>query len=231
MELRVLGPLRVIADDGHDVALASVEMRRLACLLAQHAGSLVLGSHLCEQLGLTHGGLRTSISRLRERLGADVVVTQPPGYRLTTTEVDALRFESTLRLARGVDDDSKVGFLRAALDHWRGDAYAEFAHEHWIIAEARRLEELRAGAVDRLADLLCAEGRFDEAIDQLLSQIARQPFREPSRSLLIRALVDSGRHVDALRSFEEYRAFLVRETGTEPSRALVEMEKRITVSH
>jgi len=230
MELRVLGPLRIIGDDGRDVYLASVEKRRMVSMFAQHAGSAVLGDFLCEQLGLTHGGLRTSISRLRERLGPDVIATQPPGYSLTATNIDAVRFQSILRLVRSADTSSKVNLLRRAVDLWRGDAYAEFAQEHWIIAEARRLEELRAGAVERLVDLLCASGNFDEAIAQLLSQISKHPFREGSRSLMMHALAESGRRVDALRAYQEYRAFLADETGTEPSHSIIELERLIALS-
>ena len=44
------------------------------------------------------------------------------------------------------------------------------------------------------------------------------------------ALADSGRRVDALRAYQEYRVFLAEETGTSPSCTLTELEHEITVS-
>ena len=48
--------------------------------------------------------------------------------------------------------------LRAALDLWRGPAYAEYADESWAATEVARLTELRAVARDRLMDARLALG-------------------------------------------------------------------------
>ena len=110
---------------------------------------------------------------------------------------------------------------------WRGDAYAEFAHEPWALAESRRLAELRTGAVEDLAVLLIERGEWSAAIARLESLIAAYPFRDRPRGLLMRALADSGRRVDALRVFQDYRRFLLDEVGTEPSPELVALDRDI----
>ena len=110
---------------------------------------------------------------------------------------------------------------------WRGDAYAEFAHEPWALAESRRLAELRAGAVEDLAVLLIERGEWSAAIARLGPLIATYPFRDRPRGLLMRALADCGRRVDALRVFQDYRRFLIDEVGTEPSPELVALDRDI----
>ena len=51
-----------------------------------------------------------------------------------------------------------------------------------------------------------------------------------SAAQLLLALFRSGRQADALRSFQEYRRLLGEETGLEPSRDLLELERRIAVA-
>jgi DNA-binding SARP family transcriptional activator len=196
-------------------------------LLVLHAGSVVMADLLADKLGLSHGALRTSISRLRRVLGSDVLVTASPGYLLRTKEVDARKFEELIRTARATDARAALSLYRSALSLWRGEAYAEFSHELWAIAESRRLEELRSGAVENLAELFLAEHEFADAISYLEPLIAAHPFRDRPRSLLMRTLAESGRRVEALRAFQEYRAFLADEVGTEPSSEFVELEHQI----
>ncbi|MGZ4138088.1 MAG: AfsR/SARP family transcriptional regulator, partial [Actinomycetota bacterium] len=110
---------------------------------------------------------------------------------------------------------------------WRGDAYSEFAHEEWAAGESRRLAELRAGATEDLVELLLGAGEWTMAIATIESLIDREPFRDRPRGLLMRALADSGRRIDALRAFQTYRTFLVDEIGTEPSALLVALDREI----
>ena len=89
MEARVLGPLEVSGPDGTRINLASETQRRLVSLLVVRANTVVPSEVLEEQLGLTAGALRTSVSRLRKLIGADALVTNPPGYELRCRGIDA----------------------------------------------------------------------------------------------------------------------------------------------
>ena len=117
--------------------------------------------------------------------------------------------------------------LRQALDVWRGDAYAEFAHEEWVLPEAQRLEELRVIAVERLVDAELACGRSAESIARLETLVAEHPLREGFRSQLMLALYRSGRQVDTCRAYRDYRTTLADEIGLDPSPALADLERRI----
>jgi class 3 adenylate cyclase len=227
VEFRVLGALQVIGPNSIPIDLTSTSQRRLACLLLVRA-SVVSADALAEHLEVSPGALRTTISRLRRLLGSDTLVSVPPGYELRADAVDARTFEDCLARAASVDDVTRASRqLEEAISLWRGDAYAEFAHEPWARAESARLAELRVGAVEDLAVLLLGSGKWSAAIARLEPLIATHPFRDRPRGLLMRALADCGRRVDALRAFQDYRRFLIDEVGTEPSPELVALDLAI----
>ena len=228
MEFQVLGPLRVIDGEGLEVRLGSAEQRRMLSLFVLHAGAVLAADLLSDRLDISHGALRTSVSRLRRIVGPSLLVTAAPGYQLRSREVDARNFEDLLARVRSIGDvATKRVVYESALGLWRGEAYAEFAHERWAQVESRRLEELRAGAVEDLAHVLIDEAEWTEAITRLEPLIAQHPFRDRPRALLMRALAESGRRVEALRAYQSYRTLLVEEFGTEPSSGIVELERAI----
>jgi DNA-binding SARP family transcriptional activator len=57
--------------------------------------------------------------------------------------------------------------------------------------------------------------------------VAANLYRDRPRGLLIQALACEGRQADALRAYQIYRTFLADETGTEPSRNVQQIERRI----
>jgi DNA-binding SARP family transcriptional activator len=228
MEFQVLGPLRAIDSDGTEVRLASAEQRRLLSQFIIQAGSVLGAELLADRLGLSHGALRTSVSRLRRVVGSELLVTAPPGYQFRSRDVDSRTFEELLAKARSLDDvAAKRSVLERALGLWRGDAYAEFVHERWALVESRRLEELRAGALEDLVETMLGQEQWSEAIARLEPLIAVHPFRDRPRALLMQALAQSGRRVDALRAFQSYRTLLVDEVGTEPSSIIVALDREI----
>ena len=149
------------------------------------AGAVVSADSLAEQLELSPGALRTSVSRLRRVVGFDVLVTAPPGYALLSENIDALALRATRRAPRVPRHDP--GEARAALEEavalWRGEAYGEFAHEAWATAESRRLAELRADAIEDLAERLLESGEWSAAIATVEGLIDAEPFRDRPRAL------------------------------------------------
>ena len=151
-------------------------------------------------------------------------MTATTGYTLTC-DVDAVLFCN--QVARASDATDRIATLQRAVGLWSGAALEEFDGESWARGEIARLTEIHGAAVDDLADELISAHRPEDAIALLESQIARYPYRDRPRGLLIRALALAGRQADALRGFQNYRSVLADELGTEPSPEVVRIERRV----
>jgi DNA-binding SARP family transcriptional activator len=208
------------------VDLPSASQRRLLAVLALHSRRSVRAEWLAEELGVSPGGLRTQVLRLRRGLGARAVSTGGAGYRLDAN-VDANAF--CVEIAAAPEGDL-IGALNHALGRWTGLALEEFASEAWAAGDAARLNELHASATEDLAAGLVAASRCSEAVAMLEAQVAAYPLRDRSRGLLMEALAGEGRQAEALRVFQQYRVFLAEEVGTEPSVEVREIEQRIATS-
>ena len=238
--LCVLGPLEVVRD-GECVRLGSGQQRRLLAVLLVHANEVVSSDRLVDVLWADGAPpsalptLRTLVSRLRATLGADCLETRPPGYRLRVAsgEVDALRFEELVRAGLGSPEHAEfaLGMFDEALELWRGSPYQEFASEEFAATEVARLVELRARAIEERSAALLELGRPEEVIGELEAEIAVEPFRERLRALLMLALARSGRPVESLRAYDEFRRFLSEEVGVVPSPGLQELNDDIVRQH
>ena len=229
MQFEVLGPLRVMAPDGTPVAIPSPVHRRLLSVLIFRAGTPVSADYLADCMDISAGALRVAVSRLRRIVGFDTLVTAPPGYELRPQSLDVAHFERLLASAAHERKSARVA-LSEALGLWRGEAHAEFADEEWATVEVRRLAELRVGALEDLVELMLEAREWTAAIAALEPLIEEQPFRDRPRELLMRALGDSGRRIDALRAYQAYRSLLADEVGTEPSEAITHLDREIARS-
>jgi predicted ATPase/DNA-binding SARP family transcriptional activator len=239
MEFRILGPLEVDGGGG-PVRVPGAKERALLADLLVHAGRVVAADRLVEDLWGEEpprnpaNTLQGRVSALRRALGpagAELLVTQPPGYLLAVDPegVDATRFQ---RLVAEADAAAGEGpraarLLRAALGLWRGPALAEFADQPWARAEAAKLEELRLAAQEALVDLRLAAGGHAELVGELEALVAANPLRERLRGQLMLALYRSGRQADALRAYGETRATLAEELGIDPSPELQRLQQAI----
>src|ERR1700685_3017537 len=173
--------------------------------------------------------LQTVLSRLRTTLGAELITAEISGYRLNVTadDVNALRCEALRVRAAHAPDAAAAGFLDAALALWRGQAYAEFADRDFASAEAARLNERRAAAVEDYADLSLRAGRATDAIAHLEALQASEPWRDRCVQLLMRALWGPGRAPEALQVYDRHRRGLAAEFGLDPAPALQDLQARI----
>jgi DNA-binding SARP family transcriptional activator len=222
--VRLLGAVRFVTDTGETVDLPSASQRRLLAILALASGATLRPEYLSDQLDVSAGALRTTVSRLRSRLGDDVIRTDAVGYRVTCG-VDTVIFTQLL-----LSDDEFPDRLVAvdqALALWDGEALDEFRHEPWAEAEASRLDELQCVAVEERAELLIGRGRAGEAVAALETHVAAHPLRDRAHGLQIQALATDGRQADALRAYQDYRTVLAEETGTEPSALVRSIERRV----
>jgi DNA-binding SARP family transcriptional activator len=224
-EFRLLGPLEVLEDD-RPLALGGPRQRAVLAILLTRANEAVSRDRLIDELwGETPpqtalNTLQYYVSQLRKLLGADRIVTQPPGYaiRVEPDELDLARFERLLEEGGG-------DRAREALALWRGPALADFAYEEFAQAEAARLEELRLAALERRIDADLGVGHHAELVGELEKLIAEHPLREKLRGQLMLALYRSGRQAEALDAYHTTRRTLVDELGIVPSPALQKLEQ------
>lgn len=225
--VRILG--RIGADLADDTRFdpPSGPQRRLLALLAMRAGRPVTSETLCDLFDLSSGAVRTTVSRLRKSLGADALTTTAGGYVLDV-ETDAQQFQTAVTRARSLPADRAADELMAALEMFNGPALDEFADEPWATSEVTRLNELRAAVVEDLVAIRLEQQLFDEALDLLHPHIEAFPYRDRPRELMMRALALSGRQVEALRAYQDYRSVLVEDVGVDPSDALRDLERQIS---
>ena len=224
VSVRILGGVHAVAGDGSLIDLPSASQRRLLAILALHSPRRLRSEWLADMLDISPGALRTSVSRVRSTVGSAILETASTGYALVG-DVDAAQF--CRAVADAADADDRVRALQLALDHWNGPALEEFFGEEWADGEIARLTEIHAGTVDDLAEELIEARRPADAVALLEAQIARFPYRDRPRGLLIRALAGAGRQADALRAFQQYRSSLIDEFGTDPSPDVVRIERRV----
>ncbi len=224
MEFRLLGPLEVIGDDGERVALGGPRPRAVLALLLLQPNEAVSVDRLIDGVwGATppasaQNALQVHVHALRSALGAERILTRPPGYalRVDADELDVERFERLLSSGRPAD----------ALALWRGAALADLAYEPFAEAEAARLEERRLAAVEARIDADLDRGLHADLVAELDALVAAHPHRERLRAQQMLALYRAGRQADALAAYRDARTTL-DELGLEPSPALRALEQQI----
>ena len=224
MEFRLLGPLEVLDDDGVPVPLGGPRPRALLARLLLAPNAAVSTDRLIDGIwgesppASAQNALQVHVHTLRGAIGADRIVTRPPGYlvRVDPDERDVDRFERLVA----------AGELHDALALWRGPAIADVLHEPFAQAEAARLDEARLAALETRVELDLAEGRHATITSELESLVLAHPHRERLRAQQMLALYRSDRQADALAAYRDTRAAL-DELGLEPSPSLRALEQQI----
>jgi DNA-binding SARP family transcriptional activator len=238
LEFRLLGPVEAVID-GRPVALPAAKPRALLAVLLLDRNRVVSVSRLTEDLwgdeppDTATKALQGYVSQLRKALGADRLLTKPPGYslRVEESELDLDRFERLVREGRELlgAGDSKAAAKRLgeALELWRGTPFAEFESEPFARDAGARLEDARLAALEERIEADLALGRHARLVPELEVLVAREPLREQPRAQLMLALYRSGRQADALELYRRTRETLSEELGIEPSLELQELERRM----
>ena len=228
MQILLLGPVDVSTGDG-PVVLGGPKPRALLAMLALEAGSTVSAERLIDGLwgeeppATAAKMVQLYVSQLRKAMAANggdgAIATRGRGYelQLSRDQVDAGRFERLLA----------QGAAREALRLWRGPALADVADEPFAAAEIRRLEELRATALEVAIDQDLDGGRHREVLAELEALLAREPLRERLHAQRMLALYRSGRQAEALDAYRRARATLVEHIGVEPGPELRRLHEAI----
>ena len=233
-DFRILGPLEV-SDETGPLLLGGQKQRAVLAMLLLEPGRIVSVDRLIDALWgeqpprTANTSLQNFISQLRKTLGADVLETKPPGYRLRVRpgELDLDRFRVMVESARGADPQTRAEKLRHALALWRGPALADLAYEAFAEPHVAYLEELRLATLEERVDADLALGANAELVGELEGLVEEYPMRERLRGQYMLALYRGGRQAEALEAYAEGRRILVDQLGIEPSRDLQQLHGAI----
>jgi TolB-like protein len=160
--------------------------------------------------------VRQALSAIRRTCGALVVSNGDTlGIDIEHCVVDVVEFQ---RIATSNDPE----ILAACLGLYRGDLLDGFQprepeFEEWLRNARHRLRATACQAMDRLANLLIAAGRTDEAVEALSRRLTMDPACEPAHRQLMELFAGAGRRSDALRQYQICVDALERELGAAPS--------------
>ncbi|MCX5398091.1 BTAD domain-containing putative transcriptional regulator [Streptomyces sp. NBC_00102] len=239
MDFLVLGPVEV-RESGMPVRLRGMRRRRLLALLLLNARYAVSMDALVDELWQdppasarhqVHNAIRDLRAALAGSEGAGLI-TVDVGYRLDVPAdaVDAHRFTDGVRAARAARREGRdveaMRLLQAAVDLWRGDAFAGIDCPA-VAAVAAGLDEQRLTAVEELMELRLASGETGSLVAELFALTARHPLRDALRGSLMLALYRGGRQADALAVYDEGRRLLADELGLEPGPQLRRLQTEI----
>jgi DNA-binding SARP family transcriptional activator len=224
VEFRILGPVDVL-DEGQPVPLPAGKPLTLLRVLLLNRNHVVSAETLVDELWgeeppeTAMKAMQGHVSQLRKVLGAERLITKPPGYalRVEEGELDLDRFEQLARQGREhlAAGDAKAASreLESALALWRGPAPG--------------LDDRRLAAVEDRIDSDLALWRQTQVVAELETLVAAHPLRERLRGQLMLALYRSGRQADALEQYRQTRETLVDQLGIEPSEELQDLQRAI----
>ena len=177
--------------------------------------------------------LQVVVSRARARLGPDVIVSTPAGYRLSLRD-DEIDASAVLLQVAESEKSSRAGDYLAALEHAEaGLALCEGAAS-WDAGGYDPLSALRAARVPAYRSLLRARalalsrlGRRAEAAGPLGELIQRSPRDEEVLAELLRCEAAVVGPAAALARYAEYQQRLRDELGSDPGPALQSVQAEL----
>ncbi|CCK24559.1 hypothetical protein BN159_0180 [Streptomyces davaonensis JCM 4913] len=243
LRFSVLGPVRAWIRT-EEIRLGPPQQQAVLATLILAEGTPVSVPALADALwagsapATAVGTIRTHVYRLRQALepactsASSVIRSRGDSYSLATTvhNCDLKAFRS---LTSKADRARREGCLRDVARHlhhaltlWQGEALQGLPGPR---ADAHRhvLEHLRLQAqTDRLAAELELGSTTAAAVD-LQQLVARHPFDERLRTLLMLAHYRSGRQAAGLAVYDEAQRLLAQELGIDPGPELQEMHHRV----
>ncbi len=107
---------------------------------------------------------------------------------------------------------------------------AELLHgwtEEWVVAERERIRQLRLHVLEALSVRLCRHGMFGIALQAALAAHNSDPLRESAHRAVIEVHLAEGNQAEARRQYQHCLKTLRHELGVPPSRATMELGRRL----
>lgn len=220
IRLRLLGGWDLVVD-GVSQPMGSRQQRLIAALAihGRRARSL-LGGLLWPDGTEAHamGSLRAAIFATSRRVPGLIVVR---GHDLCLGEdvdVDLHRLRSALSADPEDAADPEGWFASSSnadlLPGW---------YDEWVVGEQERLLARYLDVAEGLAGRALAGAEPFRALHLAQTVRDRDPLRESAARILVRAHMAMGNYATALRTYEQFAAFVADELGTQPSPQMLEL--------
>lgn len=207
--VKVLGPVQLETPDGC-ASIGGQKARALLAALVIGVGHYLSHDYLIEAMWGSDappnadGALQTHISKLRHLLGPEAILMVEHSYLLVAEceQIDACVFSRTVRRAGeqlAVDAAAARALVHEAMDLWRGVPFGDLADCEFCSLEMQRLVEVRRMAEEIELEASLVLGLWAETVPRLQAAVADEPYREHRWFLLMHALAQTGRRVEALR--------------------------------
>jgi predicted ATPase len=223
----------------HDGQVIQVDTRKAIALLAYLAVAHPSGSQPRDSLAAffwpdvdsprAHGALRRTLSALHKAVGGGLkidreTVSLERGEVFVDLDVFHARLADCRRHGHAAGEVCPLclPLLAEAAALYRDDFMVGFslrdspAFDDWQFFQAESLRRELAGALERLAAGLSAQGDFEAAIAPARRWLALDPLHEPAHRQLMLLFAWAGQRAAALRQYREAVRVLEQELGVAP---------------
>jgi DNA-binding SARP family transcriptional activator len=224
LSIYLLGPFNVVRGGSEmPVALRRKTRDLLAYLAAtnQAASRQTLVDLFCHDTADPQRALRSILSRIRRRLGPEVILSEGGGIQVNPQIgwVDCLAFAA---IVEGDLDGRSLETLTGAIDLYRGDFLADSTQgsspefELWLLNERARYRRLYERGLAALVARLIIQGDLEAAVRRTQALIGSNPLLEEAHARLIWLYGRTNQREAALAQYEQCRAILQSELAVEP---------------
>lgn len=246
MRYEIMGPLRVIDEDGK-YSISARKVQLMLTVLLIRADQVVPVDQLMAELWgedlprRANAGIHVYVSQVRKFLHRPnrsecPVITRPPGYilRLGSDDLDFRVFQRLVAEARdhvrqGHYEQATVGF-ESALALWRGPLMDDIYRGPILEGFQAWLEEARLDCIDLLIESQLMLGHHHALVSDLYRLTTEYPLREALHCQLMLALYRCGRRADALQVYQSARRTLNAELGLDPCQDMQDLQRAILTS-
>ncbi len=215
----------------------------LAYLLA-HRDRMVPQAEFIEQFWPNEQGaapanaLKTQLYRIRSLLaplfGEDFqpILSQRGGYewnKAIRTEVDADDFAALCQRAAHPEasKQKRETLLKEAIGLYRGSFLPKLSRSSWIIPISSKYRTMFLEAVASYAETLEQDGLYEEMVNIVQRATAIEPLDETLHSIIVRGLLQQGKHTAALAHYEYATDLLYRSLGAQQFKGLRDLYDQI----
>lgn len=242
VNIRLCGTTVVTDALGQAVNVAGVKPIRILEMLALEQGSPLSKELIADRLWNGNpppsyvGSLESYISNLRRALGRGgngepVLMTTPRGYVLTdAADVDVIEIRSLLSESLQAAEAARPGLVLRAIVLERGRLLAGDTDSLWAEMCRSELDILFLESCTLAARSALLAGDADTARALAEAAIGRSQVAEGAWQILLQALEQLGRPVEALTAYARLREITLDQLGVEPAPACRAIYSRLLAS-